>query len=256
MRELVRDQLKAQDIEGQLDRLTQLNDSLRKQIDAVPDEANRLFLQRRIEYLAASITRDFEEYRATERELQSPDLSPVLDPAIKYAIQRAIIPGQRTRERRNVYMLVLLLALVVLNLSPINLSSTIYQYFSVLAYSANWTVGTIAGSISISALIFTIILMFASELSPPLKKEFDKRRSPIWFIIPVILVGASITLGYWWRTNVISEQCVPYGCYEISSSVHDVASAVAFNIAPLIAAVWLLALLRIAIRKRNSRITG
>jgi hypothetical protein len=253
MREMVRDQLKAQDIEGQLDKLTQLNDSLQKQIDAVPGEANRLFLRRRMEHLAASITRDFEEYRAAERKLQAPDLSPILNPVIKDAIQRTIIPGQRTRERRNIYMLVLLLALVALNLSPINVSSLIYQYFSILAYSAGWTVATIAVSISISALIFTIIFMFASELYPPLKEEFDKRRRPIWFAIPAILVGAAITLGYWWRANVISEQCAPGGCYEISSSGPNIGSAVAFNVAPLIAGVWLVALLRIAIRKRNNR---
>ena len=239
-----------------MDRLTQLNDSLRKQIDAVPDEANRLFLQRRMEYLAASITRDFEEYRATERELQSPDLSPVLDPRIKEAIQRAIIPGQRTRERRNAYMLVLLLALVVLNLSPINLSSVIYQYFSVLANSALWTVGTIAGAVAISALVFTIILIFASELYPPLKRVFDRRRKPIWFVIPAVLVGALIAFRYWNRASVISEQCAPYGCYEISSSGQNDWAAIAFNIAPLIAAAWLLALLRIAIRKRNNRTPG
>jgi hypothetical protein len=253
MRELVNAQLKAEDIEGRLDKLTQLSDTLQKQIDAVPDEANRLFLNRRIEYLAASIARDFEEYRTTERELQRPDLSPVLDPTIRDVIQRTILPGQRTRERRNVYVLALLLALVVLNLSPINVSSLIYQYFSILGNSANWTVATIAASVSISTLVVTVILMFASELYPPLKKEFDKQRRLVWFIIPVILVVAAITLGFWWRAYVASQECFPYACSPFTASGQNDASAIAFNIAPIIAGIWLVSMLRIAIRTQGNR---
>ena len=256
VREMARAKLEAEDIKGKLDGLTQLSDTLQKQIDAVPKQADRLFLERRMESLAASITRDFDEYRDAETRLQAPDLSPKLDPVIREAIQHAIVPGQRTRERRNVYVLVLLVALIALNLSPISISSIIYQYFSVLAESANWTASTIAVSIATSTLIFTIILMFASELYVPFKEFFDKRRRLVWYIAPVVLVGVLVALGFWWRENVLYQECHPYACFSDASPVQNDASAIALNIAPLIAGAWLLAILRIANRVRNKKAIG
>jgi len=256
VREMARAKLEAEDIKSKLDGLTQLSDTLQKQIDAVPKQADRLFLERRMESLAASITRDFDEYRDAEIRLQAPDLSPVFDPVIREAIQRAIVPGQRTRERRNVYVLVLLVTLVALNLSPISISSIIYQYFSVLADSAAWTASTIAVSIATSTLIFTIIFMFASELYTPLKEFFDKQRRLIWYIAPLILVGVLVALGFWLRESVLYQECHPYACFSDASPVPNDASAIALNIAPLIAGVWLFAILRIANRARSKKAGG
>jgi hypothetical protein len=146
--------------------------------------------------------------------------------------------------------------LVALNLSPISISSIIYQYFSVLANSAAWTASTIAVSIATSTFVFTIIFMFASELYTPLKEFFDKQRRLIWYIAPVILVGVLVALGFWWRDSVLYQECHPYACFSDASPVPGDASAIALNIAPLIAGVWLFAILRIANRARSKKAAG
>jgi len=127
--ELVRDQLTAEDIEGRLKELVQLNRSLRQQIEGLPAEANRLFLQQRIDALATSIAHDFEEYQSLELASGTSASSPALDPMIRQAIEQNMVSPQRRRDRRNIYILVLLGLLVAINFIPISVSGLVYQYF-------------------------------------------------------------------------------------------------------------------------------
>ena len=53
-------------------------------------------------------------------------------------IKSSILPVQKARERRNGYILFMLIILLLLNLSPIRISGYIWRYFNVLSDSPDW----------------------------------------------------------------------------------------------------------------------
>jgi hypothetical protein len=90
--EIARAQLGAEDAEGELRRLTELNDALHDQLTKIPSEANRIFLAKRLEQLSTSISRDFHEYLSIERQILPGSADSLLDPQIRDAINQAIMP--------------------------------------------------------------------------------------------------------------------------------------------------------------------
>jgi len=249
--ELVRSKLKADDIEGRLAELTQLNDSLRNQIGRVPDEANRLFLESRLEQLATGIARDFEEYLSVQRQLETAGSATVLDPRIRDAIESTILPPQRRRDRRIVYILVLLAAALALNLSPLNPNVFVYHYFSILSDSPDWTSDSPVWAITIGGLAIALILLFVSELSTRFQSVVNVLRRWPWIAGLCTLIAVSIALGYWMRDVIVAQQCFPITCSATDSGSWFTGAGIAFNAAPIIGGFLLAALISRPWRKRR-----
>jgi hypothetical protein len=266
IQKLVRSELEAKSIEEKLVELTQLNDSLREQISMVPGEVDRLVVQRRMEQLAIGLSRDFEEYRSLERGLKPLGTETKLDSRIRDVIENTMLPPQRQRERRNIYTLLLLVALVALNLSPISANDLVYSYFNILSNSVDWTVSSVTWSLLIGALVIAVILLFASELLTFLRSFLDKLRHPIWLGLLALATVIASVLGYAWRAELAGLTCSPLPCsspYAQYSGSYPAAlyigAGIAFNLAPLIAGFFLAVLVRRFqrhVRARYSVATG
>lgn len=247
--ELVTDQLMAEDIEGRVQQLGELNRKLQRQIDGLPAEANRLFLQQRMDVLATSIAQDFEEYRSLEVAIGTSASSTALDPMIRQAIEQNMLSPQKRRDRRNLYVLVLLGLLIALNLLPISVSGLVYQYFGVLGDSPYSPGADVVGLIFIGSLVIALVLLFVAELSTWLLRALDRLQGRRWLIglaVAIVLVAAA---GYWFRYFLLSQACFPIGCYP-SPGTYALAG-VALNLEPLLVGLSLAVLARRAWLRRS-----
>jgi hypothetical protein len=232
--EIAEAQLGAEDAEGKLRRLTQLNQALEDQLSKVPLEANRLFLARRMEQLSTSISRDFHEYVSIEQQLKPKIIEPRLDPLIREAIEQAIVPLQKRRDRQTIYIVVLLLALIALTLSPIQPNYLAWRYFNALDYSWNWTPDSPAWMIGIGGLIVAFIISAASSLSTRSYALVARlRRSKIVILGLTAALVVLIALGYYCRYNITT--CAPLSCDQAGISTPYDPAGIFFNFATLAA---------------------
>lgn len=239
--EAAKAQLSKEDAEGELQRLTELNRALQTQISRVPQEANRIFLARRFEQLSTSINSDYSEYVSIEQQLGHRTVDPGLDPRIRDAIEQAIIPSQKRRERQTIYIVVLLLALITLALSPITPNELAWRYFNILDYSWNWTVDSPAWMIGIGGLIVAFVISAALSLSPrtySLVLRLGRSKSII-FGLTVCLIGLFV-LGYYCRATATT--CSPLPCDEAGISVPYDPAGIFFNIATVVTGCLIIAL--------------
>jgi hypothetical protein len=246
---LVRDQLTAEDIEGRLKRLVELDRSLREQIESLPAKADRLFLQNRMKALAESIAHDFEEYGKLEAALGTTEESPALNPIIRDVIERTMVSPQKRRDRRLVYVLVLLGLIVAIDFVPINISGLVYQYFGVLGDSPSAAGGDVVSAIIIGSMVIAVLL-FLAELIPQLLPVLDRLRRPRWLVglaVSIVLVAA---VGYWFRYVVITQPCFQLvGCPPSPGTYGLI--GVALNLLPLLAGLLFAILIRRAWLRRN-----
>lgn len=244
IRKMVRSELEAKNIEEKLGELTQLNDSLREQISRVPNEVDRLVLQRRMEQLTVGLTRDFEEYRSLVRALRPLDTAPKLDLRIRTVIENTMLPPQGQRERRNIYMLLLLVALGALNLSPISANDFVRNYFNILSNSVNWTISSVTWSLLIGALVIAVILLFASELLTFFKTFLDKLKHPALLGLLAVATIIFTVLGYAWRGSLVAQICNTVVCSGSYDTTQYNGTSIVFNLAPLTAGFFLTVLVR------------
>jgi hypothetical protein len=185
--------------EQELQQLKGLRDSLSQQIGQLPEEANKLFLERQLEELARNISKDFVEYETIENRLQSAAATSTLDPQIREIIKSSILPVQKERERRNGYILLILILLLVLNLSPIRISDYIWRYFNALSDSPDWTMETPAWMIIFGSTAVAALLWCAHSLIPRFQKYIAKLRWMALAATSAALLISSIILGYNFR---------------------------------------------------------
>jgi len=248
--ELVRDQLMAEDIEGRVKQLGELNRKLQAEIDRLPAQANRLFQQQRMGDLAASIAHDFDEYQKLETAVGVATPATGLNPLIRQAIERTMVSPQKRRDRRNLYTLVLLVVLVALNFIPISVNQFVYEYFGTLTYSPTLPGEAVISVVIIGSIVIAATLLFLAELFPKLLPGLDRLRRPAWLIGLSIAIVLSAGVGYWSRSLAIGEACFPYGCASTPNAF--IVAGTVLNIVPFLAGVWLALLARAAWLKRTA----
>jgi hypothetical protein len=153
--------------------LREEKNTLSLEIGKLPQEANRLYLIKQLETLASGLNSDFKEYVSIERQLHALEPVTTLDARVREAVEVAIVPVQKQRERRNTYVFLLLVFLLVVNLSPIPLNYLVERYFNVLGNSPNWTSDSPAWMIGFGSFAVVLLLLFASSLLRPRKPVHD-----------------------------------------------------------------------------------
>ena len=225
----------------ELRRLTELNDALHDQLAKIPSEANRTFLAKRLEQLSTSISRDFHEYLSIERQILPGSADSLLDPQIRDAINQAIMPLQRRRERQTLYMIVSLIGLLGLTLSPIQPSALAWRYFNALDYSWNWSADSPAWMIGFGSLVVAFVVAVLASLSAGSYSLIDRLRRSKWtsiaFAVSFIVL---LLLGYFCRAN--AETCAPLSCAEAGISVPFDPAGIFFNTATIVGGCLLIAL--------------
>ncbi|SRR6266496_700906 len=237
--EIVQSQLDAEsaekskkEVEEELQSLRGVRDDLSLQISRLPQEANKMFLVRQLEELASSINKDFNEYKTIEAKLQATETAATLDPKIREVIESAILPIQKQRERRNSYVLLILIALLVFNLSPIYVGSYVSRYFNILGDSPDWTWDSSAWMIVFGTLAVAFIFLGAAALSPLTQRYTAWLGRRVFVMAFVFLFIAAIILGYYWRENALSAACHPYPCGY--PPLPYTGAGIAFNAAPIL----------------------
>jgi hypothetical protein len=210
--ELVRDQLMAEDIEDRVKELGELNRQLQAEIDGLPAEANRLFQQQRMDDLRTSIYHDFEEYRRLEAAVGTSASSSALDPMIRQAIEQTMVSPQKRRDRRNIYVLALLAALVLINFIPISVNQLVYAYFGTLIYSPTLPGEAVVAVVIIGSIFIAGVLLFLTELIPQLLPVLDRLRRPAWLIALSVAIILGVGVAYFARNMAIGPGCHSNGC--------------------------------------------
>ena len=157
-------------------------------------------------------------------------------------IESSILPVQKKRERRNSYILLILISLLILNLSPIHLSDYILRYFNILSNSPEWTPDSPWWMIVFGSAAVAALLWFASSSMSKVQKYIARLPWTPLAIISVVLLVASIALGYNFRDDAATGACYPYSCGY--PSVPYIAAGVAYNLAPVWGGFLLFSIIR------------
>ena len=161
---------------------------LRHQMDTqLPIQARRDYLTERLEQLRRDLYHDFSEYQEIEKELADTRPETSLDRRIRMVVETSIVPERRLQERRGLYTLLLVFALVLINISPYSLNQQLYSYFNVLGYSNEWPVSDIAWTMLFGFISLTLLLVFVMSLVP--------RTSGIWRISTLISGRLALALA-------------------------------------------------------------
>jgi hypothetical protein len=235
--QIVQAQLDAEDAEQnkqkvkqELNRLREAKEKLEEEIRQVPKEANRLFLEKQLKELADSISKDFSEFKSVEAKLRSEQVATTLDPQIREAIETGMLPIRRQQERRNTYVLLILVALLALNLSPVSVSYYVNRYFSVFANSPYWTADAPAWMPTFGALVVAFVFFCLSSLSPGIQKYVARLERTIFMVAVGTLFVAAIALGYYLRSAALSTLCYPY-CFPLRDTN---GASISFNVASIL----------------------
>jgi hypothetical protein len=162
-----------------VEQYTKQLEELRHQMDTqLPIQARRDYLAERLEQLRRDLYHDFNEYQEIEKELADTRPETSLDRRIRLVVETSIVPEHRLQERRDLYTLLLVLALVVINISPYSLNRLLYSYFNVLGYSDQWSVSDIAWTMLFGFISLTVLFVFATSLVT--------RTSRIWHVLTLI----------------------------------------------------------------------
>jgi hypothetical protein len=230
---------KAEEAKDELTSLREVRDDLSDQIALVPEEVDRLVQARQLEQLAARLSKDFKEYASIEDGLRERKPG-ALDLRIRDVIEHEMLPLQNRLERRNAYILALVVLSLALSLSPIRISYLIYSYFYILGGSPNWASDDPAWMIVIGSTIIALLIFAATPLSSMVQKyvaALGKYRFIIGLAFALIV---SIILGYYWRDYAVENGCTPYPCGY--PRFPYTTAGIVFNIAPLLGGLLLVSI--------------
>lgn len=207
------------------------------EIQQVHQQVDRMVLERQLSGLADSISKDFTEFKIIEAKLQSAQSTTTLDPKIREAIEAEMLPVHRQQGRRNTFILLVLVALLALSLSPINVSSLVRQYFSVLANSPNWTADAPAWMMALGSVVIALVLFWLYLLSSAIQRYAARLERVIFIAVISVLFAAAVALGYFFWEDAVSALCSPESC---GYSLLDANSAaIAFNAASILGGLLL-----------------
>lgn len=234
----------AERVQDELARLNDAKETLGHQISQIPQEVDRLLRISQLEQLATRISRDFKEYISIQQDLQGTGTAGALDVRIRDVIEHEILPMQRRVDRRNTYIFVLVVLLLALSLSPIRASDLVYNYFSILGNSPNWTSDSPIWMIAIGGSVIALLFLAASSLSSRLERYMYALGRSFYIIglsLPLIL---TIALGYYWRDDALAGACAPYACGY--PAFPYTAASIAFNVAPILGGLLLISIVSLA----------
>src|SRR5579859_5275932 len=113
---------------NQVEQYQRAKDSLRNEIETqIPRQARIAYLNNRLEQLKDDLYRSYREYENVRKELSKDHVTSELDRSIRDAVT-ASMPPHRVQERRNLYILTLVVLLLVFNVFPIGP----YNYFRII----------------------------------------------------------------------------------------------------------------------------
>jgi hypothetical protein len=123
----------------------------------VPREAMRVYLTSRAHALAQQIQRDVDEYEHVQRELGrvSHSAPHELDERLRNVIENAIRPAYLRQRNTDRAVLTLLVALIVLSVTPISPRSLVADYFGVVNSSTEYLDSGVINVVGIAVLVVT-----------------------------------------------------------------------------------------------------
>ncbi len=152
-----------------------------------------------------------------------------------------MMPLQKRRERRTIYIVVLLLALIVLTLSPIQPNDLAWRYLNALDYSWNWTADSPAWTIAIGGVVVAFVISVVSTLSTRSYAIVARMRKSRRIILGLAAsLCALITLGYFSRASAM--QCAPIACDQAGINVPYDPAGIFFNMATPVTGCLIVAL--------------
>ena len=232
--------------EQDLQQLKRVRDDLSRQIARLPEEANRLFLEKQLEALTRNISRDVKEYESIKSRLQSAATTSTLDPQIMKIVKGSVLPAQKERERRVGYILLILILLLVLNLSPIHPGDYVWRYFNILSDSPDWTSDSPAWMISFGSVAVAVLLWCAHSLLPKFQIYIARLRWATLTVTSAGLLTVITILGYNFRDDVASASCAPDSCGY--PTVPFSLAGISFNLAPILGGLFLFILFKLQLK--------
>ena len=192
IREIVSQQLNAEDVRLDAERYEALRQELRTQIEReIPKVARHRYLENRRDRLVESITREFEEYRSIESELGDSGPESMLDRRIVDVIQEALVPERRLRQRRERFLLALLGVLLLFNLLPVG-SLPLFSWDVLLRPKAHTQTEMVFALLFVAAVAFTTALLSRSIFSRgagSARRRTNSAHPTMWIVRAYLFAG-------------------------------------------------------------------
>jgi hypothetical protein len=171
------------DVEKELQRLHQLEKSIRDQIEyQLPQEAERVYLEHRMRAISTSIGQLLDEYRAIEERLEEGAPKSRLESSLRAAVEATIMPSYRQQERSQRQIRLLLLVVLILLVSPLSLASiareNVIGYFGIMYHADEWTPIDLASFVLQAALVVAVSLIVLTLIT---RRQVGQTRVVAWF---------------------------------------------------------------------------
>jgi hypothetical protein len=218
--------------------------SLRSQIEVqIPRQAKEVYLAERLDQLERDLYNTYREYQRISNELPNRRVESDMDRRLREVVENSIAPARRIQERRIIYILILLFALIIVDLSPINLRGFINYYFDSLGYSDQWTTASLVSNFIAGVLVITIVMLISITLLPKRITKLAARMTTI--LLALFLALGSLGIGVFVRASAIrADSAQTY----VDVTARETYAGVAFNIAAITLALSLACLMLISKR--------
>jgi hypothetical protein len=179
-----------------------LKSSLRNEIETqIPRQARIAYLTDRLDQLSEDLHTVYRAYEDARRELSEVQPVSELDQRIRETVELSIIPATKLRDRRNIYLASLVVALILFNINPFRLN----EYFYTLGYSDNSSPDSIILAMALGAVCLTLLVLIVRTFH---HKTIAPGKRGIKFLLGVL--GLSVVLipvllwgGFYFRSEAI-----------------------------------------------------
>jgi hypothetical protein len=208
----------------------------------IPLEAERMYLDQRIEALIAGMGRDHQEYLELNTQLdglearsQSVHTRSALSPELQEFLQDSVVPQHMQVKKRERQLLLLVGATVVLALTPVSLGLVLINWITVLVHPLTADLSLVILGYACLGLLVTLLVMVVKPIRESLASRIA--RTGRWMrlvqFVPALLVAMVLmaAAGLWYEE---------YQWYDISATAGEQANAVAYLFFTTVPAAFLI----------------